>query len=65
MRTVLVPENDLRRLFMCGVTMIGDSVHATPILGAKGANFVISDAVELAGVIEEHGTEEEAIERSY
>jgi 2-polyprenyl-6-methoxyphenol hydroxylase-like FAD-dependent oxidoreductase len=45
--------------------LIGDSVHAIPLLGARGANFAISDAVELAGGIEEHGTEQEAVQRFY
>ena len=45
--------------------MIDNSVHATPLLGAKGANVAISDAVELAGGIEEHGAEQEAVERFY
>ena len=62
----MVPEKDLRRLPKCGVIiMIDNSVHATPLLGAKGANVAISDAVELAGGIEEHGAEQEAVERFY
>ena len=66
MRTVLVPENDFRRLLKRRVIiMIGDSVHATPLLGAKGANFAILDAMELAGGIEEHGAEQETVERFY
>jgi 2-polyprenyl-6-methoxyphenol hydroxylase-like FAD-dependent oxidoreductase len=65
MRTVLVPEEDLKKLLKYGVIMVGDSVHATPILGARGANFAISDAVELAGIIVESGADRETIERFY
>jgi 2-polyprenyl-6-methoxyphenol hydroxylase-like FAD-dependent oxidoreductase len=52
MRTILVEEGDLNKLYAeNGVVMIGDSCHATPILGGNGANYVIQDAVELAEVI--------------
>lgn len=65
MRTVLVTEDDLTRLLMYGVIMIGDSVHATPILSGSGANFAISDAMELAGVIEESRADQDAMQRFY
>lgn len=65
MRTILVPEADLLRLLKHGIVMIGDSAHATPILGGRGANFAISDAVELAEVIGESGNEKEPIEIYY
>ena len=65
MRTVLVPEDDLRRLLRYGVVMIGDSAHATPILGGEGANFAISDALELAGAIEEGRADPATMEKFY
>ena len=52
MRTVLVARDDLGRLAEQGaVVMMGDSAHATPILGGHGANHAIEDAVRLADVI--------------
>jgi FAD binding domain len=59
------PEDELIRLLMYGVIMIGDSVHATPILSGSGANFAISDAMELAGVIEESRADQDAMQRFY
>jgi 2-polyprenyl-6-methoxyphenol hydroxylase-like FAD-dependent oxidoreductase len=53
MRTVMVPKQDLLRLLQHGIMMIGDSVHATPILGGHGANTAILDAINLADVFSE------------
>jgi 2-polyprenyl-6-methoxyphenol hydroxylase-like FAD-dependent oxidoreductase len=55
MRTLIVSKQDLLKLLrQYGVAMIGDSVHATPILGGSGANMAITDAIELADVIAKH-----------
>ena len=52
MRTVLVARDDLNRLAeQSAVVMMGDSAHATPILGGHGASDAIEDAVRLADVI--------------
>lgn len=51
MRSVLVTADDLAKLAENGVVMVGDSAHAAPILGGKGANHAIQDAIELAEVI--------------
>jgi tyrosinase len=52
MRTLLVDVANLHNLlFDHGVVMIGESVHAMPILGGDGANHTIKDAIELAEVI--------------
>lgn len=61
MRTVIVPEVDLQRLLRGGVVLIGDSAHATPILGGRGANAAIADAVKLAEVIGKTGSNEESL----
>ena len=52
MRIIIVPQEDLQQLLENSkVVMIGDSVHAVPILGGHGANMAIVDAVELAEVL--------------
>jgi flavin-dependent dehydrogenase len=51
MRTALLSRTDLSSLASQGIVVIGDSAHATPILGGNGANAAIRDAVELAKVI--------------
>lgn len=53
MRTVLVPKQELLRLLQHGVMMIGDAVHAVPILGGHGANLAILDAINLAETFED------------
>lgn len=56
MRSVSVDINDLTAAARQGVIMIGDAVHATPILGGNGANAAITDGIELAEFVAEHGT---------
>jgi 2-polyprenyl-6-methoxyphenol hydroxylase-like FAD-dependent oxidoreductase len=48
MRNILIPLPELKRLGEKGMSLIGDSAHALPILGGEGASFAVSDAVELA-----------------
>ncbi|KAL9086189.1 MAG: hypothetical protein Q9165_007254 [Trypethelium subeluteriae] len=48
MRSVKVPPtSELRRWGEQGVVMIGDAIHAQPILGGEGANAAIVDGVEI------------------
>jgi len=52
MRTTAVPLRDLQTLFNdSGVCLMGDAVHAEPILGGNGANAAIVDGVTLAEAI--------------
>lgn len=57
MRDLVVPLEDLSMLAGEGVLLVGDSAHAMPILGGEGANFAITDAVDLADVIRDQGQE--------
>ncbi|KAF1937112.1 FAD/NAD(P)-binding domain-containing protein [Clathrospora elynae] len=52
MRKTLVPSPDLQNLLATsGVCLIGDAVHAEPIIGGLGANAAIIDALRLAETI--------------
>jgi 2-polyprenyl-6-methoxyphenol hydroxylase-like FAD-dependent oxidoreductase len=51
MRVVLVPLPELQELNKKGVVLMGDSVHAEPILGGNGANEAIGDGIALAECI--------------
>lgn len=46
-----------------GIVLMGDAVHAEPILGGQGANEAILDAMELAEVIARDGKLREFYER--
>ncbi|KAH7075264.1 hypothetical protein FB567DRAFT_452739 [Paraphoma chrysanthemicola] len=48
MRVILVPKDALRDIASGGIVLIGDAVHAEPIVGGNGANAAILDAVSLA-----------------
>ncbi|KAI9661723.1 MAG: hypothetical protein M1821_008961 [Bathelium mastoideum] len=48
MRSVRPDLNELEQLANRGVLLVGDAVHATPILGGEGANMAIKDGIELA-----------------
>jgi tyrosinase len=53
MRSVVVDANELRRVAdSVGVVFIGDAAHATPIVGSRGADEAVGDALALASVIE-------------
>jgi 2-polyprenyl-6-methoxyphenol hydroxylase-like FAD-dependent oxidoreductase len=56
MRTCLVSLPDLLELGRRGIFLIGDSVHAEPIIGGHGANTAITDGVGLAECILKDGT---------
>jgi 2-polyprenyl-6-methoxyphenol hydroxylase-like FAD-dependent oxidoreductase len=53
MRTTLVSKEKLHDLTHGGIVLIGDAVHAEPIVGGNGANAAILDAVSLAEQIAE------------
>ena len=56
MRSSLPARDELKEVSKLGAVFIGDSVHATPILGGLGANSAIQDAIQLAEHIAHHGT---------
>ncbi|KAL5118710.1 hypothetical protein ACEQ8H_003387 [Pleosporales sp. CAS-2024a] len=52
MRTVPVPQAEvLERWARQGIVLLGDAVHAHPIISGNGANMAIQDAVSLAEYI--------------
>ena len=56
MRTTLGTPEQIKYLANRGVLLIGDAIHATPILGGEGANLAMKDGVDLAEHIVRHGT---------
>ena len=56
MRSTLGSQAEIRKLAGQGVLLIGDAIHAMPILGGEGANTAIKDGVDLAQHIVHHGT---------
>lgn len=56
MRSTLGSPADVENLAGQGVLLMGDAVHAMPILGGEGANTAIKDGVDLAEHIARHGT---------
>ena len=56
MRSIAPGYSDIQTLADKGIVIIGDAVHAMPILGSYGANVAIQDGVELAKWIAEMGT---------
>ncbi|KAL8793815.1 MAG: hypothetical protein Q9195_003645 [Heterodermia aff. obscurata] len=56
MRTTLGTREQIKSLTDRGVLLIGDAIHATPILGGEGANMALKDGVDLAEHIVRHGT---------
>ncbi|ETS77796.1 hypothetical protein PFICI_09858 [Pestalotiopsis fici W106-1] len=54
----LTPEPKVaQQLSERGVLLIGDAVHATPILGGEGAQLAIQDGLDLAEYISNHGVD--------
>lgn len=49
--------DQMRSLADRGVLLLGDAIHAMPILGGEGANTAIKDGLDLAEHISSHGTE--------
>ncbi|KAI4269130.1 MAG: hypothetical protein LQ337_007464 [Flavoplaca oasis] len=56
MRSTLGRAAEVDRLAKKGVLLVGDAVHAMPILGGEGANNAMKDGVDLARHIVEYGT---------
>ena len=56
MRTTLGTPAQIKDLANRGVLLIGDAIHAMPILGGEGANMAMKDGVDLAAHIARHGT---------
>ena len=57
MRTLMPDPGEAKRLAKYDVILIGDAVHATPILGGEGANMAIRDGIDLAHHIVVHGVD--------
>ena len=55
MRSTLGTEKKIDDLTDRGVLLVGDAVHAMPILGGEGGNNAMKDGVELAEHIAVHG----------
>lgn len=56
MRSTLGSPAEVDHLAKQGVLLVGDAVHAMPILGGEGANNAMKDGVDLAQHIVNHGT---------
>ena len=55
MRSTLGTESTAKELADRGVLLIGDAIHAMPILGGEGGNHAMKDGVDLAERIAAHG----------
>ena len=55
MRSTLGAEQEIRKLADRGVLLVGDAIHAMPILGGEGGNNAMKDGVDLAEHIAAHG----------
>lgn len=55
MRCLQPNTSEVQRLSEHQVTLLGDAIHATPILGGEGANVAIKDGLDLAEWIASHG----------
>ena len=55
MRSTLGSEQEIRKLADRGVLLVGDAIHAMPILGGEGGNNAMKDGVDLAEHIAAHG----------
>lgn len=57
MRSTLGTEQEIKDLTDRGVLLVGDAVHAMPLLGGEGGNNAMKDGVDLAGHIAAYGPE--------
>ncbi len=55
MRSTLGTEQEIKNLTDRGVLLVGDAVHAMPLLGGEGGNNAMKDGVDLAEHIAAHG----------
>jgi 2-polyprenyl-6-methoxyphenol hydroxylase-like FAD-dependent oxidoreductase len=58
MHTVLVSLQDLPKFAEKGIFSMGDAVHAEPILRGEGANYAITNEIELAECIATFGLDD-------
>ncbi|KAL8745056.1 MAG: hypothetical protein Q9190_002768 [Brigantiaea leucoxantha] len=56
MRSTIGSPAQAQDLAKQGVLLVGDAIHAMPILGGEGANHALKDGVDLAYHIARHGT---------
>ena len=55
MRSTLGTEQEFKDLTNRGVLLVGDAIHAMPLLGGEGGNNAMKDGVDLAEHIATHG----------
>ena len=55
MRSTLGTEQDIKDLTARGILLVGDAIHAMPILGGEGGNNAMKDGVDLAEHLATHG----------
>lgn len=56
MRSNLGDPAEVDQLVERGILLIGDAIHAMPVLGGEGANHAMKDGIDLARHIVHHGT---------
>ena len=57
MRSTLGTEQEIKDLTARGILLVGDAIHAMPILGGEGGNNAMKDGVDLAEHLATHGPE--------
>ena len=55
MRSTLGTEQEILDLAARNILLVGDAIHAMPILGEEGTNYAIKDGVDLAEHLATHG----------
>lgn len=55
MRSTLCTEQEIKDLTDRGILLMGDAVHAMPILGGEGGNNAMKDGIELAEHLATYG----------
>ena len=55
MRSTLGTEQEIKDLTARGILLVGDAIHAMPILGGEGGNNAMKDGVDLAEHLATHG----------
>ena len=57
MRSSLGTEQEIKDLTARGILLVGDAIHAMPILGGEGGNNAMKDGVDLAEHIATYGSQ--------